>query len=484
MHHSADASPRASGFPDYQQARLAHWDAVARRMDGWAGWSGAYHRRLTRVYRSLVPPDSRVLELGCGRGDLLSALQPATGVGVDFSPEMIARARVRHPAASHRVLDAHDLQALDGPFDVIILSDLVNDLWDVQAVLDQLARLSHPRTRLILNTHSRLWEWPLMLAARWGLAKPRLNQNWLTPQDLANLLQLSGFEVVRCWPEILWPLPAGPLAALCNRVLVRCWPFSPLAMTNFMLARPRPAPLRTSPRVSVIVPARNEAGHIPHLLARLPPMGGGTELIFVEGHSRDDTWAVIEREIAAHPQHNCKLLRQTGAGKGDAVRLGFEHATGEVLMILDADLTVAPEDLPRFYAALCEGHGEFINGVRLVYPMQDRAMRFLNLAANKFFGLAFSWLLGQPVKDTLCGTKVLWKDDYVQIARARGYFGEFDPFGDFDLLFGAARLGLKIVDMPVRYGARQYGDTNIHRWAHGWLLLRMLWFAARRIKFT
>jgi glycosyltransferase involved in cell wall biosynthesis len=234
----------------------------------------------------------------------------------------------------------------------------------------------------------------------------------------------------------------------------------------------------------VIIPARNEAGNIPAIFARTPQMGEGTELVLVEGHSRDKTYAAIEATVAEHPERSCQLLRQTGIGKGDAVRLGFSRARGDVLMILDADLTVPPEDLPRFYEALVSGKGEFINGVRLVYPMEGQAMRFLNLLGNKFFSLAFSWLLGQSIKDTLCGTKVLWKKDYEAITNNRAYFGNFDPFGDFDLIFGAAKLNLKITDLPIRYRERTYGTTNIQRWKHGWLLLKMVLFAARRLKFV
>jgi hypothetical protein len=247
---------------------------------------------------------------------------------------------------------------------------------------------------------------------------------------------------------------------------------------------PRHTLASREPLVSVIVPARNESGNIDAIFERTPEMGRGTELVLVEGHSTDDTYAAIERAIAQHPERRAQLLRQTGKGKGDAVRAGFDRAQGEVLMILDADLTVAPEDLPRFLQALRSGKGEFINGVRLVYPMQKQAMRFFNLLGNKFFSLAFSWLLGQSIKDTLCGTKVLWAADYRRIADQRAYFGDFDPFGDFDLLFGAARLNLKIVDLPIRYRERTYGTTNIQRWRHGWLLLQMVIFAARRIKFV
>jgi glycosyltransferase involved in cell wall biosynthesis len=242
--------------------------------------------------------------------------------------------------------------------------------------------------------------------------------------------------------------------------------------------------LPASPKVSVIIPARNEEGNIKKIFADVPNMGGATELIFVEGGSTDNTYAIIEKTIAQNPHRLCKLLRQSGKGKGDAVRLGFQHASGDILMIYDADMTVPPEDLPRFYDVLATGKGEFANGVRLVYPMEEEAMRTLNFLGNKFFSLAFSWLLGQPIKDTLCGTKVLWKRDYERIAANRSYFGDFDPFGDFDLLFGAAKLNLKIIEIPVRYRERTYGTTNISRWSHGWLLLRMVFFALRRIKFV
>jgi glycosyltransferase involved in cell wall biosynthesis len=267
-------------------------------------------------------------------------------------------------------------------------------------------------------------------------------------------------------------------------LLVKFWPFKHLALTNFIVARPRAYTLAKQPFVSVVIPARNEAGNIPDIVARSPEMGKLTELVFVEGHSSDNTYAAIEKEIARRPQRCCQLLRQTGVGKGDAVRLGFAHARGDILIILDADMTVPPEDLPRFYEALCSGKGEFINGVSLVYPMEKQAMRFLNLVGNKFLSLPFSWLLDQTIKDTLCGTKALWKRDYEAIAANRAYFGEFDPFGDFDLIFGAVKLNLKITDLPIHYRERTYGTTNIQRWKHGWLLLKMVAFAARRLKFV
>lgn len=464
--------------------RAGHWDKVARTWGNKKRLAGYYHHRLLAVYRFLVAPGMKILELGCGSGDLLAGLRPRQGVGVDLAPEMIAAARSRHPALTFVNADAAALQRGE-TFDVIVLSDLVNDLWDVQKTLAAVRRHCHGGTRVILNYYSRVWEIPLRLAQALRLARPNLAQNWLTPGDMRNLLRLSGLEPIRQWPEILLPLPVPLLSSFANRFLARIWPFSWLAMANFTVARPdpEPSPSLAERSVSVIIPARNEEGNIAEIFARVPEMGKSTELVFVEGHSRDNTYAAIQREIERHPQRRCLLLKQEGSGKGDAVRLGFARARGDLLMILDADLTVPPEDLPRFHQALASGKGELINSVRLVYPMDKQAMRWLNFLGNKFFSLAFSLLLGQPIKDTLGGTKALSREHYRLIRENRIYFGDFDPFGDFDLLFGAAKLNLKIVDLPVRYRERVYGQTNIQRWQHGWLLLKMVAVAAGRIKF-
>jgi hypothetical protein len=349
--------------------------------------------------------------------------------------------------------------------------------------MEQLHQFCIPRTRIIFNYYSHLWNAPLTAAQKLGMATPRLNQNWLAPQDMRNLLEISGFQPLRGWAEVILPIHIPLISNFANRYIGKLFPFRHLAMANFIVARPVPEQSKGPISVSVIVAARNESGHIDELMERIPEMGSGTEIIFVEGNSTDDTYEAIERAIAKNPQRNCRLLKQPGKGKGDAVRTGFDAATGDVLMILDADITVPPEDLPRFYDLIADDSAEFVNGVRLVYPMEGDAMRFLNLIGNKFFSFAFSWLLGQPIRDTLCGTKVLRRSDYQRIAANRAYFGDFDPFGDFDLLFGAAKLNLKIQEVPIRYRARRYGETNISRWSHGWLLLKMVAFAARRIKF-
>ncbi|HUN22484.1 MAG TPA: bifunctional class I SAM-dependent methyltransferase/glycosyltransferase family 2 protein [Anaerolineales bacterium] len=466
---------------NFQAQRIAHWNSCAEQSPLPIG-SQQYQKQVIAFFQKWVRPNSRVLEIGCGQGELLAALQPKYGLGIDFSPAQLKKAQAKFPHLHFIEADAH-LFKLNETFDIIILSDLLNDVWDVQVLLENLKPVCNPNTRMILNIYSRVWEPVVNLAAQLGLARNKLQQNWLTVNDIQHLLTLSGFEMVQHSRELLLPFELPIISPLANRILAKLFPFEHLCITNFFVAKPAPTPVTTPITVSVIVPARNEAGNIQAVFDRLPRMGDKTELVFVEGNSSDNTWQVIQELIAQHPEWACQAHKQPGKGKGDAVRVGFQNATGDILMILDADLTVAPETLPQFFNAIVQGKGEFINGVRLVYPMEEKAMRFFNLLGNHFFSFAFSWLLGQSIRDTLCGTKVLWKRDYLQIAENRTYFGNFDPFGDFDLLFGAARQHLKIIDLPVRYRERTYGTTNISRWRDGSLLLRMVWFAAKRIKF-
>ncbi len=473
MNHSKE-------FIQYQVKRQTFWDKVHE--NGRPAMSRYYQATLARIYQNVIPAGSTVLEVGCADGSLLNALSPQLGIGVDFSERSISQGRTKFPHLTFVQMDAHQLKLTPQTFDYIILSELINDLWDVQTVLELIQPYCSSKTRIVFNYVSHLWNLPLRFARSTNLAQPNLAQNWLTKTDLDNLLEISGYESLKTWREIIIPIHLPWLSKFCNRYLAKIWPFELFDTTNFAVARLQPQKVK-SPSVSIIVAARNEAGHISELLERIPTMGSHTEIIFVEGNSHDDTFAVIEDEIKKNPHRDCKLLKQTGGGKGNAVREGFQIASGDILMILDADITVPPEDLPRFYDVLVNGYGDFANGVRLVYPMEEEAMRFFNLLGNKFFSWAFSWLLGQPIRDTLCGTKVLWKSDYKKIALNRSYFGDFDPFGDFDLLFGAARLNLKIEEVPIRYGARKYGETNISRWKHGWLLLKMVMFAAKRIKF-
>jgi SAM-dependent methyltransferase len=463
------------------------FDRLAPDSDRWSRKNRYYHQDLAQLHGFLIPVGARVLEIGCGTGNLLAAVQPRSGVGIDFSPAMIDRAKAQHPDLTFICADAEDfdLGPQTAPFDYIILSDTLGHLSDIQRVLQHLHAHCHPRTRIVLTFHNFLWQPLLNLAESLGQRRPQAPQSWLSMGDVRNLLSITGYESVKIGRRCLLPKHIPGLAQLCNRVLVHLPGLQHLGLINYIVARPQPnLPIAPAPTCSVIIPARNEAGNIPAAIDRLPPLGSHTEVIFVEGHSRDQTWETIQQVVAqGHPQFTLKAFQQTGRGKADAVRLGFAEATGDILMILDADLTVQPEDLPHFFAVVASRRGDFANGTRLVYPRSGQAMPWLNNLANKFFSLAFSFLLDQPLKDTLCGTKVIWRDDYADLVAGRSYFGDFDPFGDFDLLFGAAKLNLRIVDVPVRYQPRSYGESNIAHFREGLILVKMCLYALRKIKF-
>ena len=449
-------------------------------------------RDLKEAFARLVPADASVFEAGCAEGDLLASLPNARRMGVDYLPDVVERARARHPEITFEVADvtADGESRLGvmaaGGWDAVVCDRLCHSVVDVKALLVGLKRRLAPGGRVYMTAFNYMWELPVSLAEMAAWKRPAPTSNWLADFDYRNLFDIVGLEVVRHEDRLLLPVGVPGLATALNRYVVRAPGMQVASLYRIYVLRDRgdaPAPRRAS--VSVIVPTRNEAGNVAAALTRTPVMGTGTELIFVEGHSSDDTWGTIQTEMQRY-RGPLKLsaYQQTGKGKGDAVRLGFARATGDILMILDADLTMPPEELPGFYDVIASGLGDYVQGTRLVYPMEPGAMRFFNKLGNVAFSQLFTYLLQQPIKDTLCGTKVLWRRDYERIAAARSYFGDFDPFGDFDLIFGAARLNLKIVEIPVRYRDRTYGTTNIDRWRHGLLLLKMSAIAARKIKFV
>ncbi len=444
-----------------------------------------YHEEDLRYLNFLVPQGLRVLVLGGDVGIVLDRLKPSHGVGVSISEAMVELARSRYPQYEFHAGDIEDpeiIRQFKGPFDVIVLVDLIGLLEDCEEMLASMRRLCGPDTRIVITYWSHLWEPILKLASLLGQRMPQVEENWLSTADVANLLNLTDFEVIkREWRQLL-PKRLLGFGTLINRYVATLPVIRHACLRNYIVARRLPEKPERGLSVSVIVPCRNEKGNILVALDRLPRISEDMEIIFVEGHSTDGTLDECHRVKSQYADLDIKVLVQDGEGKGDAVRKGFEAARGDVLMILDADLTVPPEVLPKFLSAIERRKGEFINGTRLVYPMEKGAMQFLNFLANRAFAVIFSFLVNQRFSDTLCGTKVLRRSHYMQIAENREYFGEFDPFGDFDLIFGAAKLNLKIAEIPIRYAERAYGETQISRFQHGWLLLRMVLFAWRKLK--
>lgn len=462
-----------------------HFDWVANHDKRQRIIQNDFFQQLAEIHRHHVLKGSRVLEWGCARGELLANLEPSHGLGLDFSSEMIRQAQQADiPNCRFEVGNILE-DVVDEHFDYILLNYLSGYLPDLQKAFENLLPSAHPRTRLLLTTLNTAWLPILNLGRKMGWVTPQPSSNWLSRADLVNLLELAGWEVVTMRTEQILPFKVPGLNWLCNRVLVHCPLFWHLGATVMIVARPKAQPKIDGPvSCSVIVPARNESGNIRPALERIPTLGKKTEVIFVEGNSTDDTWDVIQRECDAYDgPHEVSYTRQPGKGKWDAVRTGFAQAKGDVLVIQDGDLTAPPEDLPKFYHALAAGKAEFVNGSRLVYPMESRAMRFLNLLGNKFFAITLSFILRQPVKDSLCGTKMMLRTDYERAMIRVREMGDFDPFGDFNLLFGSSRIDLKIRDVPVRYRDRTYGDTNISRFKHGLILLKMSWFGLWNLRF-
>jgi SAM-dependent methyltransferase len=468
------------------------YDQLGEGREAWIARSRYYYDALQHLLRLFIPPAQRVLEIGCGNGDQLAALEPSHGVGIDLSTAMVRLARAKHPQlevhhqpAEELALPSHEVRDGVGGFDFITMVNVVGELADVLAAYKRLRPLVRPDTRLVIAYYNHLWEPLVGPAVRFGLKLNNPTQNWLSLPDLSGFLQLAGFEVVKAGSRMPCPKYIPGVAELLNDVLGRLPLMQRLGFVHYLVARP----LMPLPRASrdysctVVVPCKNEADNVPAIPPRVPCMGAFTEIIFVDDGSTDATAAHVCDAMARYPDRPIRLVQGPGQGKGAAVRAGLAAARGDVLMILDADMTVMPEDLPAFFEAVTENRGEFINGTRMVYPQASEAMRTANILGNKAFAAAFTFLLEQRITDTLCGTKVVMRDNYAKILAARAYFGDIDRWGDYDWLFGAAHRNLKIVELPVHYVERVAGETKMtKRFRNGVVMLRMCWAALRKLK--
>ena len=470
-----------------RDAVVGFYDRLGDRQLAWNRRFRYFREQLARFVRHFVPPGARVLDIGCGSGDVLEALAPALGVGVDCSPRMVDLARREHPRLTFAVGCAeslNDVDIPDGPYDYITLINVIGEMSDIGAALRQVHRFCAPHTRIIIIQYNYLWEPICRLAAKINLKLDAPVPNWLSPPDLAGLLHLCGYEAIRKGHAMPLPVRVPGLNWLVNSFLGRLWGFRGLGFLSYVVARPIvPCELASGYTCSVVVPCKNEQDNIDGLIKRIPEMGTGTEIIFVDDKSTDETAARVRAAIPRRPDRNIRLVEGPGQGKGAACRAGFAAATGDVFMILDADMTVMPEELPAFFEAITTGKGEFINGSRMVYRLEDEAMRPLNVLGNKFFAGLFTLLLEQRIRDTLCGTKAIWRRDYAKILAAREYFGSRDVWGDYDWLFGAARNNLKIVELPVHYRERVAGVTKMtRRLRNAWVMLEMCGIAFRKLR--
>jgi hypothetical protein len=453
-------------------AAMLYRDVALRASEHTGRWEYYYHE-MVRLLQFVIPNDVSVIQLGSGTGDLLAQLPNKIKAGIECVPRLLEVAREKYPSLEILEDDLWHIQTARR-FSYGLISEITDSLPDIEVMLKESKKVLTEDGKLVIMTRSFLWSPIFALARKVVLGKTQGPfRNLLRLKDLENMLYLAGFEVIRSGRGILLPMRIPILGWFCNRVLAHLPGFSFFGAVQYVVARPIPEKRRDC-AVSIVVAARNEEGNVERLLERVPLIGTRTELIIVEGNSSDRTWEVLERMKQTYKGPLVLHIgKQPGKGKWDAVQKGFSMSTGDLLMILDADMTVPPEDLPRFYEAYAEGRGEFINGSRFIYPMESRAMRFLNNIGNQFFTFFVSRIIRQRLTDTLCGTKVLPRKEYLRLEALRDYLGRLDPFGDFDLIFAAAKLNLRIVELPIQYRDRTFGETQISRFRDGFTLLRM-----------
>jgi SAM-dependent methyltransferase len=471
-----------------RQRTRKHLAQIAARREVWINHNQYYYELLSRLLRFLVEPQKKVLSVRCSTGMLLAAVKPHRGKGIDICAEIIEIAQQRNPRFDFAVgfPDKEEFRQLfreDENFDYILFND-IDDTVDVLQALQNLKPLCRRHTRLLVTTYNHLWE-PLIAFAEWtGMKVPRTEQNWLSPADIQNLMRLAGFEALETHRIVLLPKYVPLLSTFLNRFCARLPFLHRLCMTQVVVARMLPSSVsKEELSVSVIIPCKDERENVEDAVRRIPQLGSETEIIFCDDQSTDGTAEEVLRVQSLYPQKDIRLEHGPGVCKSQNVWTGFNAATGDILMILDADLTTIPEELPYFIDVIISGQAEFLNGSRLVYPVPKGAMNTANMLGNKFFSVAFTYLLGQRVKDTLCGTKVLWRSDWERIKPMLGSWGTKDRWGDYELLFGAAKLNLKILDLPVHYQERIYGSTKMTKvFRNGLVMLKMCWHGFLKLK--
>jgi len=461
---------------------------IASRRESWIKRNKYYYGLVSRLLRFLVEPHKRVLSVRCSIGNLLAAVRPSEGKAIDICPEIVEIAKQRYPMFEFGVAfpDKEEFQQAFMPgqkFDYILFND-IGDTVNVLQALRNLRPFCLRHTRLLVATYNHLWE-PLVTFAEWlGMKVPRAEQNWLSTADIRNLLKLADFEALETHRIVLLPKYVPLLSTFLNRFCARLPFLNRLCMTQVVVARMlAPSIPKEELSVSVIIPCKNERGNVQDAVGRMPQLGKETEIIFCDDQSSDGTAEEVMRVRSGYPQKQIRLEKGPGICKSKNVWTGFNVARGDILMILDADLTTMPEQLVYFLEVIASGQAEFVNGSRLVYPVPKGAMNTANMLGNKFFSVAFTYLLGQRVKDTLCGTKVLWRRDWERIKPMLGSWGTEDRWGDYELLFGAAKLNLKILDLPVHYQERVYGSTKMTKvFRNGLIMLKMCWYGFLKLK--
>lgn len=479
MNSTSQNSLQRQVFQSKYTAREQHHEQIGSNRKTWIQKNQYYYNEIYKHLNFIIPKNSSVLNIRCQTGHFLNAIQPKRGVGVEISESLVKTAQDEYPEYEFIYWDqsCNELD-LGETFDFIVFNDLFDSI-DLLQDFKQIKKHCHESTRIIISNYNFFWQPALALGSKLGARMPYLQPNWLTLHDIDVFLKLADLKKVKVHHGFIFPYSIPFLSNFLNDYLAKAPLINQLCLNQMIIARsPCEKGDNDQPSVSIIIPCKNEKDNIEQAVLRIPQMGSDTEIIFCNDQSTDGTEEEIIRVQQAYPQKNIRLVQGPGICKSENVWTGFDAAQNDILMILDGDLTVVPEELPHFYKALIQGKGEFINGSRLVYPMEKKAMKINNFLGNHFYSILFSYILGSRIKDTLCGTKVFWRKDWQKIKEMAGRWGTKDLWGDYDLIFGAAKLNLEIQDLPVHYCDRIYGVTKMTRvFANGLRMLRICKFA-------
>src|SRR3989338_2088423 len=445
------------------------FNIVAEKYEYWRNKNLYYHNEITRFYKDIIPKNKNILEVGSADGYLLNELCPNRGVGVDISAQMIDIARKKFPHLNF-VNSSIENYSYVHSFDYIVLSNILEFVSDLYIFFSAMASKASPKTKMIITSINPLWEPAMKLATRLKMRIPVQMKNFVTSKDIENMLNISGWEVIESNYRMFSPVKIPLISFFLNKLIPRLPVLKNLCIIQFIIAKPKQLfTIDHSLSCSVIIPCHNEEGNIEECIDRIPSLGSFTEVVVVDDGSNDKT-ATLVKNIQSGKKRVRLISYTPNKGKGHAVKTGFESATGDILIILDADMAVLPEELSKFYMVLASSQAEFINGTRMLYDMAPGAMKFINYLGNKIFGIILSFIIGQRNTDTLCGTKAFYNSDYMNFKMRRC------PWGDFDLLFEAARMKLKTVEMPVHYFPRREGRSKMKAFKHGLMLLKMCWY--------
>ena len=458
---------------------VVYYNEVSDKFDFYERFNAYFYRYRRKILRRIIPPHKKILDIGCGGGDNLANLTPSRGLGLDISSHMVHLAKSRHPELEFICKDIDTYSPEEGDWEYLLAINLLLEVPDINLTLNRIHHIMSEETRLVILNHSANWEFLFRIYTFFQKWNKRINQNWLNRRDYENLFNNCGFQVIKKTKALLVPINIPILSNIIN------WLFHQIPFIRrfglldiYTLKKRIPRERLPDFSVSVIVPCKNESENIPAIIPRMPGMGRFTEIVFVDDLSTDDTHKCMQEQKEKFPDVPVKIVDGSGLGKGAACRKGFEAATGDILMILDADLTVPPEVLPDFFEIIQAGHAEFVNGSRQVYQLEEDSMRMANCIGNGFFAYLFSFLMGFRVNDTLCGTKVFFRKHYPLILESREFFATNDVWGDFDLLFAASRHNLMYTEHPVHYFPRTYGETKMGRRLHNAQIMFRNWYNA------